>query len=146
MSLRPRSEHELEAYIHKKLISYRVKEKEEMYARVYTRLKELGYLDDISFANWWIEQRSKRNAKGLSVIKRELMQKGVDRSLIDDIFSQLDGDVHEREFEKAEQLIHKKLQYWKKFTDIKGKQKLYGYYMRRGFSTDIIRSLVDKYW
>ncbi|MBU1084758.1 MAG: regulatory protein RecX [Candidatus Beckwithbacteria bacterium] len=80
-----------------------------------------GLLDDQKFAEWWVDQRTTHRPKGNIALKSELLQKGIDDSIINSVL--LDFD---QEQELAKKLLEKK-----KITD---KQKAYKYLYSRGFS------------
>jgi len=47
------------------------------------RLTELGILNDTAFAHAWVESRFRGRPRSSSVLRHELMQKGIERELID---------------------------------------------------------------
>lgn len=62
------------------------------------RLEEYGYLNDLDFARMYFEYGFEKG-RGIVRLRRELEEKGVDRSLIDEAYSQLE-DVPDQ-FEAA---------------------------------------------
>lgn len=57
---------------------------------------ELGYLDDAAFAAMFAEQAMDGKGWGKRKIKYELLQKGVDGALINEVMEQFDDTPHER--------------------------------------------------
>ncbi len=57
----------------------------ELVAAAITRLTELGILDDAAFGQAWVESRDRARPRGEIALRRELMLKGVDRSVVDDL-------------------------------------------------------------
>lgn len=62
----------------------------ELVDRVVEQFAELGYLDDAAFARAWIESRDRARPRGAVALRRELMLKGVDRSVIDEALDERD--------------------------------------------------------
>ncbi len=53
-----------------------------------SRMTELGMLDDASFALAWVESRDRSRPRGERAIRVELAQKGLERTVIDDVLAQ----------------------------------------------------------
>jgi regulatory protein len=53
-----------------------------------TKLLALGYLDDAAFARTWVESRDRSSPRGEHVLRQELGQKGVDRTVADGILAE----------------------------------------------------------
>lgn len=100
-----------------------------------------GYLDDRRYAEHYIEW--KKQGKGKARLKMELVQKGISREIIEDVLESTDfGETREM----IRQIILKKRK-----TDIpmneKEKQRLYGFLMRKGFSSsDILAVMNEEEW
>ena len=128
-----------------KLLSYRPRSTSELKFRLsrykyatpdlvnqtLNHLLDLELLDDQKFASWWVDQRTSHKPKGNIAIKTELIQKGIDRSVIDSVLLSKDQEVK----------LAKKLVITKKITN---KQKTYQYLYSRGFSSNIINSVIDE--
>lgn len=100
-----------------------------------------GYLDDRRYAEHYIEW--KKQGKGKARLKMELVQKGISREIIEELLESTDfGETREM----IRQIILKKRK-----TDIpmneKEKQRLYGFLMRKGFSSsDILAVMREEEW
>ena len=100
-----------------------------------------GYLDDRRYAEHYIEW--KKQGKGKARLKMELVQKGISREIIEEVLESTDfGETREM----IRQIILKKRK-----TDIpmneKEKQRLYGFLMRKGFSSsDILAGMREEEW
>ena len=100
-----------------------------------------GYLDDRRYAKHYIEW--KKQGKGKARLKMELVQKGISREIIEEVLESTDfGETREM----IRQIILKKRK-----TDIpmneKEKQRLYGFLMRKGFSSsDILAVMREEEW
>lgn len=153
VSYRPRSEKEIIGFLNKKLHRWKVSGKATV-AKVLERLRELGYVDDRKFVQWWIEQRSRFKPKGERLLRTELMQKGIERSTIDGILHAQEpgsfsagrdtGSTSQRELDNARHALHKKLTVWQKFPVLAKKRKIYDFLARRGFASDTIYRIIDE--
>ena len=100
-----------------------------------------GYLDDRRYAEHYIEW--KKQGKGKARLKMELVQKGISREIIEEVLESTDfGQTREM----IRQIILKKRK-----TDIpmneKEKQRIYGFLMRKGFSSsDILAVMREEEW
>ncbi|MCZ7604445.1 MAG: recombination regulator RecX [Melioribacteraceae bacterium] len=105
--------------------------------------KNKGYLSDKEFAERFIEEGLKKK-KGLMKIKADLFSKGVSRNIIDELIQNYEGDSNLLPNAKA--LAIKKLDSLKrkKLEPFQKKQKLYSYLSGKGYSSDIIRQIVDE--
>ena len=106
--------------------------------------REYGYLDDKRFAEHFVHDAVMLRKLGLVRIKAELRQKGVDEEIIEEALREIND---ERELVKSEmQRRFGNLD----FTDKKVKNKVFGYFARRGFkSGDILYAMneeVDGYY
>src|SRR6185503_18104891 len=52
---------------------------------VVARLQEMNYLDDAAFARAWVESRDRARPRGEAALRRELILKGIDRQVIDEV-------------------------------------------------------------
>jgi regulatory protein len=66
------------------------------------RVSELGYLDDRVFAESWVRSRMSARKTGWNGLYKGLLQKGISRSLAEEIVGAL--CTHEEELERARQL------------------------------------------
>ena len=142
LSYRPRSEKELRDKLKSKKASSEIVEK------VIAKLKEQKFINDEEFARWWIESRLRFRPRSINLIKRELLQKGVDRDLIDAQISNLihstsSGQIS-NELENAKKLINKKIMRYKSLSRQEIYQKLGSYLARRGFDWDTIKQSIDE--
>lgn len=103
--------------------------------KVITKLIEKGYLDDRKFTEWFIENRFVK--KGISEIRlrQELVKKGIDKNLIDELLE----NSPRNEAEEIKKVIQKRGARTEP-------QKLLSYLVRHGFSLDLSRELVEEYY
>lgn len=133
LSYRPRSEKEVQDYLLKKEVD------SEIISQVIQRLREKNFLNDIDFVKWWVEQR--QEFKGLSnfVIKNELLQKGVEKEVIENVLQEIGNDL-----KTAKELFEKKKKRFEKFHGLEYEKKVREYLQRKGFSWDIIQKILKE--
>ena len=161
LTQRPHSEKEVRDYLlgKNKKYSYRKfqeketteEEKEERQKILHEKveaalfkLKQQKFINDMEFAAWWIEQRSRFKPKGWRVIAMELKQKGIDKEIIEtahnsDVTTSLPGEK-----EQALELVDKRMKKYQGLDRNQLYQKLGGFLARRGFDLDIIRACIDE--
>jgi len=108
---------------------------------VVARLHELSYLDDEAYATDYVRNRFASKKYGPVRIRRELVERGVDRHVADravaDLFEDEDPVAAAREHAEKR---------WSRLADEeprRRKQKLYRYLRRRGFTSDTIYPILD---
>lgn len=135
LGARPRSEQEVRARLAQKGAAPEVVE------RVIARLGELRLIDDVAFAQFWIENRNRFRPMGSRALKAELRQKGLDRELIaDQVEDAVDESTSVRAAARRQARRYAKLDY-QTF-----RQKLFAHLARRGFAYDAISSAVEEAW
>jgi regulatory protein len=143
--IRPRSAREMKDYFYKKNRSRMVRSAKtgEVYQkegisqqitdRVFERLVKRGYVNDESFAKFWVENR--QTTKGISQRKltSELFAKGISQSIIDNVLKTSERNDQS----ELEKIITKKAS---RYDD---PQKLMAYLARLGFSYDDIKTALN---
>lgn len=139
---RPRSLREMRDYLYRKTRDTRTKTGEvkkgvspELTERVYNRLLEKGYIDDETFARFWVENRNVRKGSSIRKIRSELIAKGVSAAIIEQAL-QSGGRQDSEEILK---IIRKKAG---KYAD---RQKLIRYLATQGFSFDSITNGLEAF-
>jgi len=135
--MRPHSSKEVRDYLYRKTRPTRIKTGElkegvsvELTTRVFDRLVEKGYINDQTFARFWIENRSLTKGASRRKLSAELSAKGIDRSITE----QLLGETERTDADELQKVILKKRS---RYPD---EQKLIAYLARLGFSYDDIKS------
>ena len=143
--MRPHSSREVHDYLWRrtKATKYKsrtgeIKEREgvsqETVERIFNRLVEREYVNDETFARWWIENRNVRKGTSLRKLEAELRAKGVDPKIIAD---KLQESPRQDEDELQKVIAKKQNRY-------DDPQKFKQYLMRQGFSYDAITSALEK--
>lgn len=134
LSYRPRSEAEMKAKLHKRGFSPEITEK------VVGRLKELGVLDDESFARFWRESREAVSPRSKGFIRWELRRKGVSGEVVEGVVEDLD------DAQLAYQAAQRKTRTLKNLEYQEFRKRLAGFLQRRGFRYDTINSTIGLLW
>ena len=101
---------------------------------IIERLIQKGYLDDLKFAEYYVENRFVKKGISKKRLQMELMKKGVSREIIEQVL-----EVSSRnDEEEIMKMIAKKRN---KYDD----EKLIQYLCRQGFHFETVRNLVQTY-
>ncbi|MBE7033526.1 MAG: regulatory protein RecX [Ruminococcaceae bacterium] len=103
-------------------------------------LKNYGYIDDVRYAEHFINDAINLKKWGKIRIRTELSRKGIDREIIynaiEDAFAELDDDrvlsQMQIRFKNSD------------FSNIKERTRIFNFFMRRGFSPDEIKGAMNK--
>lgn len=114
---------------------------EDTIDKVIEYMKELKYLDDKGFAERIAHSNSSISRFGKNKIKQNLYKKGIDKSDIEDVLSNLDDD---NELENALYLARKKYKLIKNEDKRKIYQKLMQHLTYKGFSYDISKKAISR--
>jgi regulatory protein len=108
---------------------------------VTTRLMEKGYLDDRQFAETWVENRSTFRPRSHRLLNWELRNKKVNQTIIDEIITNSEPD------EALARAAAEK--YIRRLRDLDRQaffRRLGGFLGRRGFTYDVISTVVKECW
>lgn len=139
--VRPHSAREIKDYLYRKTRPTLTKDGKikpgitsDIAERVFDRLKQKGYIDDVKFASLWIENRSLRKGSSRKKLIYELRLKGVEGSTIDKVLAETsrDDDI------EVQKIIDKKKC---RYPDV---NKLTAYLARQGFSYETIKRALSQ--
>lgn len=102
------------------------------------RLQYLGYLDDQVFASFWVEGRLRSKPTSPRALRYELMQKGVDKTVIDSVLAELDAD------ETAYRAALGQNRKLRGSTKRAYRDKVSDFLQRRGFSYSVARKTIQR--
>lgn len=108
--------------------------------QVINRLLDVGLLDDSLFAKYWVDQRETFKPRSQMALRQELMQKGVDRTIIDKAVALVD------ETAAAQRLAEKQAGRYANLEEAEFKKKLMSYLQRRGFNFGIVKEVTSNQW
>ncbi|MDB5167165.1 MAG: hypothetical protein JWN26_310 [Candidatus Saccharibacteria bacterium] len=139
--MRPHSAKEVRDYLYRKTRPTRTKSGEmregvspEVTTRVFDRLVEKKYVNDLNFARYWVENRSLTKGASKRKLTAELRTKGVEQSIIETLLAESER-TDEDELQKV--ILKKRSKY-------PDEQKLMAYLARQGFSYDDIKEALSK--
>lgn len=131
---RPRSTAELRHYFERREVA------EAIQQVVIDSLTEAGLVDDRSFAQTWVENRTEFRPRGAFALRQELKQKGVGREAIEAALEDFD------EQEAARKAAHKAAGRYKHLSEQEFRRKVGAYLQRRGFPYGLISAAVEAAW
>src|SRR5438128_10728889 len=137
LSYRPRSREEVRRYLRRK------ETPPEIIETALARLDRLDFVNDRTFAGFWIESREHFSPRGARALKNELRMKGVDREVLDEL---IDSGKDE---ERAMLAGRKKALSLVRIPDIDFatfRSRLGSFLQRRGFSYDITARTIRTLW
>ncbi len=105
-------------------------------------VKSFGYIDDRNYVSLYVQD--KLHIKSRKELYALLLQKGIDKAIIQEVFEEIYENQDEVEIIRT---LMRKKKYEIDTATEKETQKLYGYLMRKGFSyTDISRAIECDYY
>jgi regulatory protein len=139
------------------LLAYRARSRHELSQRLLrdgfsetsvggalSRMTELGYLNDESFARDYAAARLRSKGYGRYRLVNELRKRGVNPALANAAADEAIGDG-EVELENARAFVVKRMRRLESMTEALAKRKkLYDALTRQGFGSDVIRRVVDE--
>ena len=135
LSYRPRTEKEIRQHLLTR--GY----EEPIVEGVVEQMKEKGLINDLQFAQAWIENRSVYRPRGHKALAVELQQKGVERGAIEEVLEVL-GDEKKLALTAARKYVHHlDVEDWTTF-----RAKLGAFLGRRGFAYETISETVHQVW
>lgn len=134
LGYRPRSEAEVRKRLRRRGFN------DEVVDKVVVGLKGRRLIDDVAFAQYWMDNRISFRPRSRKLIQLELRQKGVAVETVDSVLENLDdGNVaYEAGFKKARALSSADYSEFR--------SRLSSHLRRRGFDYDTISSIVMRLW
>jgi regulatory protein len=134
LSYRPRSRSEVVTYLRRRDMQ------EQQIDAVVERLEGVGLLDEVAFAEFWVENRERFRPRGLMGLRYELSSKGVSEAIIERVLATVDvaDSAYRAAGKKARQLNH--------LDRATFSRKLVDYLARRGFEYELARETAYRYW
>lgn len=133
LSYRPRSIDEVRRNLLQKDLSPAVVE------AAIERMTHLGYLDDVAFARFWVENRNAFKPLSERALRYELRRKGVSSAIIDTVLAESSD-----ESEAAYQAATTRLRRLRGSTPEHFTHQLGQFLQRRGFSYETCRQIIDQ--
>lgn len=131
---RDRTEKEIVTKLREKGYDEEIIEKETAF------LTEYGYIDDKRFAEHFINDAINLKKWGKSRIRAELLRKGVQRELVENMLEDAFLEVSDDRLYSLMELRFKNSD----LSSMKERTRIFNFYMRRGFSPDEIKGAINK--
>ncbi len=130
LSYRPRSQTEVARYLSKKGWN------EAVVNHAVDRLHRAGLLDDVAFAQFWVENRQRFRPRSRAALRYELQSKGVTGEIVSIVLANVDEE------ETAYNLAFRKVQKEPRPMSREAQRKLGQYLARQGFSFSVINNVL----
>ncbi len=115
----------------------------ELAREAVDRVRDLGYVDDVDFARFWVRNREQFKPMGARRIRHELFQKGVDRETVQTV---IEEELPAEEDEAALRVARKKLRLLVETDYPTFQRRLGGLLARQGFGFDTSARVVRLLW
>ncbi|MBI4199770.1 MAG: regulatory protein RecX [Chloroflexi bacterium] len=135
-----------------RLLAYRPRSREEMRLRLgrrfspeavqgaLERLRQRGYLDDVSFARFWRQSREAHRPRSAALIRRELRDRGVAQEVAESVVAGLDDEG------SAYRAGRQRVPVLQDADEARFRRRLAGYLRRRGFGLGLTLRTVERLW
>lgn len=136
LGTRPRSRWEVEQRLRRSGAA------DDVVAATLERLERIGFVDDLAFARWWVEQRDRHAPRGRFALETELRAKRIPPPIIAALREASDGDQPTTEDERAAAALDRHLKRRPVPEDPKAVQRLGMFLVRRGFEPATARRAI----
>jgi regulatory protein len=130
LAARPRSESQLRERLLERA-------DRELVDECIARLKEMGYVDDLRYAESYASHRVRNKSIGRSRVSRELARREVPNDVIDEALDSVFEDTDEEAL--IDRAIEKRIRLRGRLKDAGDVKKMIAHLMRLGFGYDLIR-------
>jgi regulatory protein len=139
ISYRPRSSREVQNHLLHKGYP------KELAESVASRLESVKLVNNLEFARMFVRDRLRRKPTGKALLQKQLSGKGIPSTMIRQVLDENISD--EDQTIAAKELATRRLRLTKrsltKLDTLKQKQRLTGYLLRHGFSTEIVQKTIQ---
>ena len=121
----------------------------EVAERVLAELESQGLINDRYFAEAWVRTRDKLAPRGKSLLNAELSQKGIAKSIIQEVLKEREEQAGDEEsdqlteYEQAKKIVEGRTRVYSNLTNEVRKRRLTSLLLRRGFSYGTIRRILE---
>jgi regulatory protein len=137
LARRPRTAREVREYLEAKDEKYQFGT--VLIDEVIQELLQVGYLNDHQYVIWYLDQKNRTALKSLSVMRRELRQRGVSDHQVEDVLAQ---HAVPSQQETAMQALAKRWPQYRKLDQKTRFRRAAAYLGRKGYGYDIIRKAI----
>lgn len=104
-------------------------------------LERLGYIHDERYARNWVYSRLRNNPRGRSLLKEELLRRGVDKATVERVLDEIDEST---EYQAALRSARKQMRRYRNLNKVVARRRLYSFLTRRGFELDLVKRVIDE--
>lgn len=115
---------------------------EDVVEEVLDRLENVGLIDDGRFARQWIDERLRSRPVGLSLLRRELRQKGIDAEIVETALEE--SASGEGEAGRAYEALRRQTYRYARLDRDAAHRRMVAFLGRRGFGQDVIYHVVRR--
>ena len=126
--------------VKEKLKSFDLPEKEK--TKILDYLLDNRFVDNERFAKAFVRGKVNQSGWGVNKIRFHLMQKGIDKELIDEALGQTDEEVYRQ---RLIDILKTKSKTVKAASDYEKKRKLAAYAMQKGFEGPLVWEVVKEF-
>ena len=108
------------------------------------RLERIGFVDDMAFARWWVEQRDRHAPRGQAALETELRAKRVPVAIIAAMRDEAAGEEPVSEDQRADAALERHLKGRPLPEDPRALQRLGMFLVRRGFDPGTARAALRR--
>jgi regulatory protein len=139
VSYRPRSSREVLDHLKKKGFS------RELADSIVHHFESVSLINNLEFARMFVRDKLLRKPTGKALLQRQLAAKGIPSTLIEQVLREYISDEDQKN--AAKELASRRLRLTKRSLSgldlLKQKQRLTGYLLRHGFSSEIVRNTIQ---
>ncbi|MEK4627174.1 MAG: recombination regulator RecX [Solibacillus sp.] len=135
LSFQMRSEHE----VRRKLLQ--AGHGEAVVQEAIHKLTKLSFLNDESFSKALLETRKRTVKKGPAAIRQDLIQKGIDKGIQNQVLSTFS---HEEQLKLALELAEKAIRSNQNKTPVQVKQKIQEILLRKGYTYTVVTEILEQ--
>lgn len=138
LSVRPRSEKEIQVYLQKKIaekegIKFSELKDSPIIEKIVNKLRRYDYINDKNFAEWFAKSRLNSRHYSIKLIKYELQAKGIAKNILENLKFPKAGEK-----KNAIEAVEKKVKRWQSLSPIEFKKKFFQFLAYRGFDFETI--------
>ncbi len=135
LATRPRSVAEIRRHLHGKRYD------DAAIEGAIDKLRAQRYVDDLDFARYWVEQRSRFRPKADRALTSELINRGVARETIRAALGLVPA---ESEADRARRAIARAITRWQTLEPPERSRKIHAFLASRGFDYDVIEEVIAR--
>ena len=115
---------------------------EEEKTKILDYLLDNRFVNDERYAKAFVRGKVNQSGWGMNKIRFHLMQKGIDKDLIDEALGQTDEEVYRQ---RLIEILKTKAKTVKADSDFEKKRKLAAYAMQKGFEGDLVWEVLKEF-